>query len=175
MDRPSLERLSRAYAEWTQAVGGQWRAREIQEDLPEKLALCRAYDKGIRAWYDVRSSDAAYGKNMWVDWTLRNETKRTVVVYQDGELWARGVLPAYRGEWDPERQAWLYTWGGSSADPQSRVQPGKQVSLRASVVIGYLPMRSDGMIVRVRPGLYVTPAPAGRHPTCAVPVRRGEP
>jgi hypothetical protein len=133
------------------------------------------YDKGIRAWYDVRTSDAQYGKDMWVDWTLRNNTQRTVVVYQDGTLWARGVLPAYRGEWDPKREAWLYTWGGSSADPQSRVRPGKQVTLRANVVIGHLPMRSDGTIVGVRPGLQFTPAPAGRHPTCAVPVRSAEP
>ncbi len=99
-----MARLSQAYEEWTQAVGGQWRAHEIQEDLPEKLALCRSFDKGIRAWYDVRTSDAEYGKDMWVDWTLRNETQRTVVVYQDGSLWARGVLPAYRGEWDPKRR-----------------------------------------------------------------------
>jgi len=175
MDRQSLERLSRAYGEWTGAVGGQWRAREIQEEFPARLALCSTYDRGIKAWYDVRTSEAEYGKNMWVDWTLRNDTRRTVVVNQDGSLWARGVLPAYRGEWDPARKAWLYTWGASSADPQSRVQSGEQVSLRANVVIGHLPMRSDGAIVRVRPGLYVTPAPAGRHPTCAVPVKRAEP
>ena len=151
--------------------GRSWRA-DSRTGLTDKLALCRTYDNGIRAWYDVRTGDAQYGKNMWVDWTLRNDTKRPVVVYQDGTLWARGVLPAYRGEWDQRKRAWAYTWGASSADPQSRVRPGKQVSLRAAVVIGYLPMRSDGAILGVRPGLNVTPAPAGRNPTCAVPVRR---
>lgn len=63
---------------------------------------------------------------------------------------------------------------GSSRAASAQLR-GEQVSLRAAVVIGHLPMRSDGAIVRVRPGLYVTPTPAGRHPTCAVPVRRGEP
>ena len=171
LDRRRLEHLARVYGSWAEVVGGQWRARNLRD----KLALCAKYDDGIRSSYTVRTGGAEYGKDMWVAWTLRNETQRAVVVTQGGILWARGVFPADRIEWDPEREAWSYTWGASSADPVSLVRPGKQVTVRASIGrLGYLPMRSDGTIVGVRPGLYV--APLGRsYSTCAVPVRRSVP
>lgn len=170
LDRRSLRDLRRAYATWTAVVGGEWRA----STLKYKLALCRTYDKPIRASYSVRTGPALYGKDMWVNWTLHNGTDRTVVVNQSGELWARGVFPAYRGEWDRRRQAWSFMWGGSSADPELWLRPGKQGTARVGVGIGYLPMRADGEIVEVRPYLLVRPAKPGKlYASCAVPVRAG--
>ena len=167
LDDTRLNRVITAYAEWAGVVGGRWRVASLQNEL----TLCRGYDRRIRASYAVHSSPALYGKDMWVDWTLRNDTTRRVMVDQGGALWARGVHPSYRGEWDPALRAWLYTWGASSADPLSIVRPGRQVTLRANVALGYLPMRLDGSIIRVRPDLWVSPPRGqGLYQYCAVPV-----
>ena len=153
MNRARLERVILEYGGWTRALGSLWRMRE----LDEKLALCDQYARDVQAWYTVHSAPAAYGKDMWVDWTVRNDTDRAIVVNQGGTLWARGTYPAYRGEWDRDKQAWRYYWGGSSADPQVLVAPGRQESTCVGIGPGYLPMRPDGTITRVRPDLLVFP------------------
>jgi hypothetical protein len=56
---------------------------------------------------DYRDGDAAYCKDMWLAWSLRNNTGRTVTVGQNGILWARGVYAAHRNSWGkPRHGAW---------------------------------------------------------------------
>lgn len=131
-------------------------------DLERKLDLCDTYDRGVRATYTVHEAPTSYGKNMWVEQTVRNDTDKPVVVTQSGELWARGIQPSYRGEWDRGKKAWLYSWGASSADPQLLVEPGTSETARAVVGPGYLPMRPEGEILEARPDLWLSPGYSSR-------------
>jgi len=154
LDRARQRQLVAAYGEWARPLG----ATTQSLDLEGKLGICDRYDRGVHASYAVHTEPTSYGKNMWVTWTVRNDTDERITVSQAGALWARGIQPSYPGDWDRKKQAWLYTWGGSSADPDALVRPGSAESARAGVVLGYLPMRPDGQILEVVPDLLVYPA-----------------
>ena len=147
-------RLVAAYGLWAKPLGSTARATALEK----KISLCDTYHHGVQAYYSVHEAPASYGKNMWVDQTIRNDTNKRVVVRQGGELWARGIQPGYAEEWDRTKKAWLYRWGASSADPDLPVQPGTAETARAAVgLLGYLPMRPDGTIFEARPDLWMSP------------------
>jgi hypothetical protein len=156
LTRPPLNRhrqrqLVVAYGEWATPLGAKSRVTELKN----KVSLCDTFDSRVRAHYTVHEATTSYGKNMWVDQTVRNDTGTRVVLDQGGMLWARGVLPGYHGQWDHRMKAWLYTWGGSSADPQVLVEPGTSETFRAAVLLGYLPMRPDGTVLKAEPDLWL--------------------
>jgi hypothetical protein len=153
LNRHRQRRLVAAYGQWAKPLGFTARVT----DLEAKLSLCDTYHRGVQAYYTEHGAPTSYGKKMWVDQTIRNDTSRRVLVYQSGVLWARGIRPGYAGEWDRTKQAWLYSWGGSSADPEVLVQPGTAETARAVVGPGYLPMRPDGTILEARPDLWLSP------------------
>ena len=154
LNRHRQRELVAVYRLWAKPLGSTDRIT----DLEGKLEMCDTYDRGIHAYYTVHEASTSYGKNMWVDQTIRNDTDKRVVVNQGGVLWARGIRPGYAGEWDHKKKAWLYSWGGSSADPPVSVEPGTAETARAVVGPGYLPMRPDGTILTARPDLWLSPA-----------------
>ena len=170
MDLGDVDRLARRFDIWNHAIHRT--APPVRGELSRMLATCRAYVDRVDGFMVFGSTPAAYGKDMWLEFGVRNRTRATLYVYNSGELWASGVYPAYAsGGWDGAHGGQLFVWGGSSADNTLVVPPGREGRVRA-VPTGpfpYLPSHSDGRITEADPGLRI--AREGDGDACEIPAR----
>lgn len=156
MNRARLESLLVAYADWAGPLGVHHADRYINQ-----VRRCAQLGNRIRTGYAVWEEPASYGKDMWIQLIVHNNTDKAAYFTLDGNVWATHLVPtpphsAYLPH-DRKRDAYLLRWGGSSYD--SMVAPAHSRSTRIAAMdysdqAGRLHMRTDGRLSGIRMWMY---------------------